>query len=87
MNHLEVSKELLDFIQSSPSMFHSIRTIRNYLEEAGFIYVPEGKAWILEKGKAYYTIRNHSSIIAFKLGSQLDDYHFQIAASHSDSPT
>ncbi len=87
MNHLEISKELLDFIQSSPSMFHSIRTIRNYLEEAGFIYVPEGKAWNLEKGKAYYTLRNHSSVIAFKVGNKLDDYHFQIAASHSDSPT
>ena len=87
MNGKEVSNELLTFIQNSPSMFHSIKTIRTYLDEAGFIYVPEETSWNLEKGKNYYTIRNHSSIIAFKIGTQLDNYHFQMCASHSDSPT
>lgn len=87
MNAKEVSKELLKFIQNSPSMFHSIQTIRTYLDEAGFTYVPEETSWNLEKGKNYYTIRNHSSIIAFKIGKELDNYHFQMCASHSDSPT
>lgn len=87
MNAKEVSNELLQFIQNSPSMFHSIQTIRTYLDEANFTYLPEEEKWHLEKGKSYYTIRNHSSIIAFKVGEQLDDYHFQMCASHSDSPT
>lgn len=87
MNNIEISNELMDFIQSSPSMFHSVKTVRDYLEQAGFTYLPEGKPWHLEKGEGYYTIRNHSSIIAFKLGSMLDDYHFQMTAAHSDSPT
>lgn len=87
MNTIEINKELLSFIQKSPSMFHSIKTIRTYLEDAGFTYLPEGKAWNIEKGGNYYSIRNHSSLIAFKLGNELDDYHFQMAASHSDSPT
>lgn len=84
---MKVSQELLEFIQSSPSMFHSIQTIRTYLEEAGFTYLAEGKAWNVEKGGSYYTIRNHSSIIAFKVGKELDNYHFQMSAAHSDSPT
>lgn len=87
MNNIETSKELLSFIQDSPSMFHSIKTIRTYLEKAGFTYLPEGNAWKVEKGGNYYTIRNHSSVIAFKVGNTLDDYHFQMTASHSDSPT
>lgn len=87
MDVKQVSKELLQFIQDSPSMFHSIKTIQTYLDKADFIYLPEEEKWNLEKGKNYYTIRNHSSIIAFKVGEQLDDYHFQMCASHSDSPT
>ena len=87
MSTKEVSKELFEFIQNSPSMFHSIQSTRKYLENENFIYLPEESSWNLEKGKNYYTIRNHSSIIAFKLGELLDDYHYQMTASHSDSPT
>lgn len=86
MKPIELNQELLTFIQKSPSMFHSIETISDLLTEAGFTYLPEGQAWNLEKGKNYYTTRNHSSVIAFKVGSVLDDYHFQMSASHSDSP-
>ncbi len=87
MNTKEISQELLTFIQHSPSMFHSISSIKKYLDDANFTYLPENSSWNLEKGKNYYTIRNHSSLIAFKVGQTLDDYHFQMCASHSDSPT
>ncbi len=87
MNAKEISQELLTFIQESPSMFHSISSIRKYLDDANFTYLPENTSWNLEKGNHYYTIRNHSSLIAFKVGQTLDDYHFQMCASHSDSPT
>ncbi len=87
MNAKEISQELLTFIQQSPSMFHSISAIRKYLDDANFKYLPENASWDLEKGNHYYTIRNHSSLIAFKVGQTLDDYHFQMCASHSDSPT
>ncbi len=32
MNTIEISNELIQFIESSPSMFHSIKTIRTYLD-------------------------------------------------------
>ena len=44
MNTVEISNELIQFIESSPSMFHSIKTIRTYLEEDGFTYLPESCA-------------------------------------------
>ncbi|MGN1277812.1 MAG: M18 family aminopeptidase, partial [Floccifex sp.] len=87
MNYIETSKELFDFIQKSPSMFHSIETISSYLTQAGFTYLPEGKAWKIEKDGHYFTTRNHSSVIAFKIGSSCDKYHFQLTAAHGDSPT
>ena len=87
MNDLDISKELLAFIESSPSMFHSIATIQSYLSADGFEYLPEGKAWTLKKGGTYYTTRNHTSLIAFQIGKELSDYHFQMTAAHSDSPT
>lgn len=87
MNDLELTQELLDFIQSSPSMFHTISTAARYLDEAGFTCLKEGQPWKIEKGGCYYTTRNHSSIIAFRVGEDLSDYHFQMTAAHSDSPT
>ncbi|MGI6755745.1 MAG: M18 family aminopeptidase [Atopobiaceae bacterium] len=83
----EISQELIEFIHQSPSMFHSVKTIRSYLDAAQFTYLPEGDAWHIEPGKNYYTTRNDSSVIAWKTGRALDHYHFQIAAAHADSPT
>lgn len=86
-----LAEELIDFIQKSPSMLHTAATIRTYLDEAGFTYLPETAAWEVRPGGSYYTCRNNSSVIAWKVGEKLNDeassYHFQLAASHSDSPT
>ena len=47
----------------------------------------ENQEWNLEKGKNYYVTKNDSSIIAFKVGELLDNYEFNVVASHSDSPS
>ena len=80
---------LLGFIKESPSMFHAVRSIRTRLDKAGFVYLPEVQPWECEPGGSYYTVRNGSSVIAFKVGDDVRPAccHFQIAASHSDSPT
>ncbi len=87
MEYIKLAEELIEFNRKSGSMFHSIENIKNYMEEAGYTYLNEGEEWKLEKRKAYYTTRNGSSLIAFKIGSDLTDYHFQMTAAHSDSPT
>lgn len=68
-------------------MFHTAAAVRRRLDEAGFAYLPESKPWEVRRGGHYYTVRNNSSIIAFKVGAKLDAYRFQLTASHSDSPT
>lgn len=81
------AEELLTFLDQSPSMFHMIANIAEQLEAAGFRRLEEGDRWNLEPEERYYVTRNDSSLIAFHLGKDLEDYGFQIAASHSDFPT
>ena len=87
---------LLEFINESPSMFHAAAAICARLDAAGFTYLPEGMAWDIEPGGSYYTRRNGSSVVAWRVGTSVPDpqaadvlaapYHFQLTASHSDSP-
>ena len=97
-DYLDAARGLVDFIDASPSMFHTTATIRRELDEAGFTYLPETAAWNVCPGGSYYTVRNGSTVIAWVVGSEVgaavrgvDDaalpYHFQIAAAHGDSPT
>ena len=83
----ETSREVLNFIEHSPSCFHAVEQLSQMLDQAGYQRLKECDGWTLEQGGKYYVIRNGSSIIAFHVGQQLDNYHFQITASHSDSPS
>lgn len=83
----KISEELLKFIENSPSCFHAINKIKEELNEKNFIELFESKKWNIEMGKNYYVTRNSSSIISFKVGEELDNYSFNIIASHSDSPS
>ena len=47
---MNAAKELLTFIENSPSMFHSIETIKGMLDEAGFTYLPESARWDVKQG-------------------------------------
>ena len=104
-----VVKDLFSFIESSPTAFHTVDTIKKTLEENGFRELSRADDWknigkgIAGKGAGkatgktpgkgvapgkYYTTRNNTSIIAFKIGKDVaDSYGFMISASHSDSPT
>lgn len=85
--YAKTSCEVLNFIQHSPSCFHAVAEMARMLEQAGYQKLKESQPWSLTKGGKYYTTRNGSSIIAFHVGEELDNYHFQITASHSDSPS
>lgn len=85
--YAKTSREVLDFIQHSPSCFHAVAEMARMLDQAGYQRLRECDPWAVTKGGKYYTTRNGSSIIAFHVGEELDNYHFQITASHSDSPS
>lgn len=87
MNYLEFADQLTSFIQSCPSMFHTVASIEKELQAKDFIQLKEKDKWNLEPGHGYYVIRNNSSILGFYIPETLDSYHFQMSAAHSDSPT
>lgn len=83
----KMSQELLTFLKKSPSTFHAVKTIAEELKQDGYQEIGEGDTWNLSAEGKYYVTRNDSSIIAFHVGKNLDDYSFNITASHSDFPT
>lgn len=83
----QTSEELLSFLQKSPSVFHAIHNIREELVANGYEELLEGKKWKIVPGGKYFVTRNQSSIIALNVGTDLEEYSFHVAASHSDCPT
>lgn len=79
--------KLFEFLGKSPTVFHAVKTIEEILTEQGFTSLDEKDAWKLTKGKNYYVKRNDSSIIAFKVGKEMEELTFRAAASHGDSPS
>ena len=65
-NYNETAKELLTFLQNSPSCFHAVKNVVDMLTAAGFTEVKEEESWKLEAGGRYFVTRNQSSVIAFK---------------------
>ncbi len=95
------AKEMLEFIEKSPSCFHAVANVKKLLEEQDFTELKERQDWTLEAGKGYYVTRNDSSMIAFRLpgsealesntadavraGEKVEGFH--MVAAHSDSPS
>ena len=79
-------QELLSFIDGNPTAYHTTASVRNILLNAGFSELLESRRWQLEPGRSYFVCRNGSSIIAFRMGDQLENYSFNVAAAHTDSP-
>ena len=85
LNFDETNRELLAFLDHSPSAFHATANMCEMLKEAGCTRLYEGEKWKLEAGRGYYVTRNDSALIAFFIPKK-DFTGFQIMASHSDSP-
>lgn len=81
-----LNEELFAFIKKSPTSFHAIAAMEEYMENAGAEKLSEGSVWNLKEGGTYYVTRNKSAIIAFHVPSK-EFTGFNIAASHSDSPS
>lgn len=83
---MTMSKDFLNFIKKTPTAFHAISEIKEILNNNNFIELQENEVWNLKENSNYYVTKNSSSIIAFKTTNNPSESHFQIVASHSDSP-
>ena len=57
------ARDLLDFIDASPSPWHAVQTCETRLQAAGFCRLDEVDRWNLASGGRYYVVRGGSSII------------------------
>ena len=79
-------EELFRFLDAGVSAFHSTAAAAAILEAEGYVNCPESAAWELTPGGKYYTTRNGSAVLAWRMPKgELTGWH--AAASHSDSPT
>ena len=61
----ETAKELIAFIEKSPTSSHAVKTMEEMLDGEGYIKLEEKDRWELVPGGRYYTTRNGSALIAF----------------------
>ena len=58
---------LFDFLNAGVSAFHSTAAAVKILEENGYQNCPESAAWELVPGGRYYTTRNGSAVLAWRM--------------------
>jgi len=87
MEHAEFNKDLLTFLDSSPTPWHAVATMKRRLDAAGFEELDEREDWSLSAGQGYYVIRNGSSLVAFRTGQRdATDAGIRMVGAHTDSP-
>lgn len=85
MSKYTLAKDLINFIDGSPSVFHVVENIKDKLISSGFKKLELNEKWSIEPLGRYFLDKNGSAIIAFVVGSEKDK-GFKIISSHSDSP-
>jgi len=87
MEHVEFNKDLIEFLNSSPTPWHAVSTMKSRLDAAGFEELDERDDWSLDQGRGYYVIRNGSSIVAFRTGKHdVSTSGIRMVGAHTDSP-
>ena len=81
----KIAKDMMNFIDKSPTCFHVVENLKEKLVKEGFTELKENEEWKLKAGK-YFVTRNDSSVISFKIPKK-DFKGFYMIASHSDSPS
>jgi len=85
----KIAQGLVDFVNASPSPFHTVDTAKGMLKEAGFVQLCEKSSWgaSLKKGGKYFVVRDESALLAFIVGGKyLPGNGFSLVGGHTDSP-
>lgn len=81
------ARDLLDFIDQSPSPWHAVSAMEQRLAARGFLKLDEGADWRLAPGDLRYVVRGGSSLIAFRVGDgRVAEQGFRVLGAHTDSP-
>lgn len=81
-----INQELFAYVAASPTAFHAVEHTADMLEDEGYVRLSEAETWELTPGGRYFTTRNGSSIVAFRVPEE-EFSCFMMAAAHTDAPT
>lgn len=81
----KTTKELLDFISTSTSPYHTVATGKALLAGQGFTELDLRDRWSLQAGGKYFTEVYGSTLIAFRVGAK-GSRGLKVAAAHTDFP-
>ena len=81
-----INRELLDFIEKSPTAWHAAANLAESLRAAGYRELREEDAWELAPGDRCFVRRNGSSLLAFRIPREAPA-GFMLMAAHCDSPS
>ena len=79
-------ENLMNFLDSAHSVYHSIAALEWMLEEAGYTCLSRQEKWELHPGGKYYLTCGDSALTAFRVPFG-EPAGFMMSASHSDRPT
>ncbi len=86
-NQSEFNQGLLDFLAVSTTPFHAVAEMARQLSTAGFERLSDDAGWDIQAGRGYFLIRNDSSIVAFRAGSEgAPGQGMRMVGAHTDSP-
>ena len=80
----DAARDLLAFIDASPSPFHACATAAARLDAAGFTRLDERDAWPAAGGRGY--VVRGGSLVAWALDRQPAGTPFRVIGAHTDSP-
>ena len=87
MDNKEFARDLMNFIDNSPTAYQAVEEIENRIINGGFTELNRNEKWNLISGGKYYIKLNDSGIISFVVGSEaLNETGFRMLGAHTDSP-
>ncbi|MDO5725317.1 MAG: M18 family aminopeptidase [Tissierellia bacterium] len=87
MRQKEFAKDLLNYIDNSPTAYQAVSEAIEILKTAGFNELKLEESWNILPNNSYYINIANSALFAFKSGSgDLKEHGFKIIGAHTDSP-
>lgn len=81
------AKDLLAFIDASPTPYHAVEELARRLRDGGFTELDERESWTIAPGAKHYVVRGGGTVVAFVAGSEPPSHAgFLMLGAHTDSP-
>lgn len=78
---------ITELLKTSYTAFHAVENAEKLLKESGFVKIPRGENFRLEKGGKYYLVERESALVAFTVGdTEGGNFYYKFVCSHADSP-